>query len=211
MIDLQEQLMTYVEAHTTPQSELLYQLYRETHLKTLAPQMAAGHFQGELLKMISSMIRPKAILEVGTFTGYAALCLAQGLEEGGKLYTIEVNEELEDLIRRYIQQAKAEHQIELHIGDAGKIIPNLEIQFDLVYIDAGKRYNDLYYDLVFEKVRQGGFILIDNVLWSGKVTESKKDKDAERIDAFNKKVHHDNRVENVVLPIRDGVTLVRKL
>lgn len=211
MIDFKKTLLDYVEHHTTPQSALLYELYRETHLKTLAPQMAAGHFQGELLKMISCMIQPKAILEVGTFTGYAAICLAQGLTENGVLHTIEVNEELEDMIQKYMDKAGLIHQVHLHIGDAGKIIPNLEILFDLVYIDAGKRYNGLYYNLVLDRVKKGGFILIDNVLWSGKVTENQMDKDAQRIDAFNKKVHQDNRVENIILPIRDGLMLVRKL
>ena len=198
MINIEENILKYITQHTTQPSEVLYQLNRETHLKTLAPQMAAGAFQGQLLKLLSCMIQPKTILEIGTFTGYAAICLAQGLVEGGVLHTIEVNEELEGLIRKYFAKAGADDCIQLHIGDAHDIIPTLEEQFDLVYIDAGKRYNGVYYDLVFDKVKKGGFIIADNVLWSGKVTDSKLDTDASRIDAFNKKVQADSRVENKI-------------
>ena len=211
MIEIEENILKYSTNHTTSQSNVLYELQRETYLKTLAPQMIAGPFQGELLKMLSCMIQPKTILEIGTFTGYAAICLAQGLQEEGILHTIEVNEELEDMIRKYFEKAGVTNKIQLHIGDAKTIIPNLISTYDLVYIDAGKRYNGYYYDLVFDKVRKGGFILADNVLWSGKVTQSKMDKDAARIDAFNKKVQADKRVENVLLPIRDGIMLMRKV
>lgn len=211
MIQLQVQLQQYINRHTSPPSKVLYELYRETHLKTLAPQMAAGPYQGKLLKMLSCMLQPKAILEIGTFTGYAAICLAQGLQTGGVVHTIEVNEELEDLIVKYLKKAGVADKVNLHIGDAKSIIPTLTTPFDLVYIDAGKRYNGHYYDLVFEQVKKGGFIIVDNVLWSGKVAEKKMDKDAARIDAFNKKVQADERVENILLPVRDGIMVVRKV
>ncbi len=205
-----KKLTDYCTAHTTDQDEVLYELERETNLKTLAPQMISGHLQGTLLTFISKMIQPKAILEIGTFTGYATICLAKGLAEGGIVHTIEANEELEYIIRKYVGKAKLEDQVQLHIGDAKKIIPALEVEFDMVLIDAGKKDYAFYYDLVFDKVKKGGLILADNILWSGKVVQKEHDNDTRIIHDFNKKVHQDPRVENVVLPIRDGLILVRK-
>jgi len=201
----------YCESHTTPPSKVLYELDRATHLKTLAPQMASGSVQGKLFQFISQMIRPKAILEVGTFTGYAAICLAQGLEEDGVLHTIEANEEFEYIIRDFVKRANLENQIKLHIGDAKKIIPTMDLQFDLIFMDAAKREYAFYYDLLFDKIKSGGYLLVDNVLWDGKVVNEKKDTDTRVLDEFNKKIQADERVENVLLPIRDGIMLIRKL
>ncbi len=200
----------YCEAHSTPQSELLYELERESNLKTLSPQMISGTLQGQFLQMLSLMLQPKCVLEIGTFTGYATLCLSRGIPKGGRLHTIEVNPELEYIIRKYIQKAGLENVIDLHIGDAKSIIPQLEHPFDLVFIDAGKSNYGLYYDLVFDQVKSGGVILADNVLWSGKVARAANDADTRVIDAFNKKVQADDRVENIILPIRDGLSIIRK-
>ena len=201
----------YCERLTTPHSDLLYQLERETNLKTLAPQMMSGHLQGQLLSMLSELIQPTVAVEIGTFTGYAALCIARGLTPNGKLYTIEVNEEMEYLIQKYIDKAQMQDKIELLIGDAAEIIPSLPSPFDLVFIDAGKRFYASHFDLVIDKVRSGGMILVDNVLWRGKVTLAKHDKDTQIIHSFNEKVLQDERVENVLLPIRDGINIIRKL
>lgn len=205
-----KKITKYCEQYTTPQSELLYQLERETHLKTLAPQMMSGPLQGQLLSLISALVQPAIALEIGTFTGYAALCLAKGLAPDGTLYTIEVKEELEYLIRKYIEKAGQQNKIQLLIGDAAEIIPTLATPFDLVFLDAGKRFYAEHYDLVIDQVRSGGIILVDNVLWSGKVTLKKQDKDTEIIHAFNEKIREDQRVENVLLPIRDGINIIRK-
>ncbi len=201
----------YCEKHTTPPSPLLAELLRETHLKTLAPQMASGHLQGALLRFLSRMIQPTTVLEIGSFTGYATLCLLEGLAPNGTIHTIEVNQELGYLIRKYIDRAEATNQIQLHIGDAKKIIPTLETSYDLVFIDAGKMHYPQYYDLVIDRVNPGGYILADNVLWDGKVIRKEKDRDSEILDFFNKKIHQDPRVENILLPIRDGLMLARKL
>ncbi len=201
----------YCEKHTTSPSPLLAELLRETHLKTLAPQMASGHLQGTFLRFISRMIQPSSVLEIGSFTGYATLCLLEGLAPKGMIHTIEVNEELAYLIRKYINLAGAATQVKLHIGDAKKIIPTIEDTYDLVFIDAGKMHYPQYYDLVIDRVNPGGYILADNVLWDGKVVRMEKDRDSEILDHFNKKIHQDPRVENVLLPIRDGLMLARKL
>jgi predicted O-methyltransferase YrrM len=205
-------LNQYVENHSSPETELLQQLNRETHAKVLMPRMLSGHLQGRVLSMLSYMIRPRRILEIGTYTGYSALCLAEGLADDGILHTIDVNEELETMVRKYIAAAGFQEKIQLHIGAAAEIIPALNETFDLVFIDADKVNNALYYDLVFDKVRKGGFIIADNILWSGKVadTERKPDKDTQRILDFNTKVQNDGRVENVIFPIRDGLMVVRK-
>jgi len=205
------QLIDYCIAHTTLQPSVLYELERETYLKTLAPQMASGHLQGQFLRFISKMKRPSTILEIGTFTGYSAICLASGLEEDGILHTIEVNEELEEMILKYVTKTNLQDKIKLHIGDAKKVISNLDLSFDIVFIDAGKNDYAFYYDLIFDKVNPGGLIIADNVLWSGKVMEKKRRKDAALLNAFNKKVHADNRVENILLPIRDGLIIAQKL
>lgn len=206
-----EELTKYCEQHSSPQAQLLYDLERETHLKTLAPQMLSGHLQGQFLTLLSHLMCPKHILEIGTFTGYAAICMAQGLSEKGVLHTIEANEELNYISQKYFEKAGLEHKIQQHIGDAKKIIPTLEEGFDMVFIDAGKLDYAYYYDLIFEKVNPGGIIMADNVLWSGKVIKGKTDKDTKALDAFNKKILNDERVENLILPIRDGMLIARKL
>lgn len=206
-----QSISKYAEEHTTLPSNLLNKLERDTYLKQINPRMVAGHLQGQLLRMISFMIRPSAILEIGTFTGYSAICLASGLPESGILHTIEINEELESTAQQHIDQSALKAKIKLHIGDAKDIIPSLDLQFDLVYIDANKVHNSAYYDLVINKVNKGGFILTDNVLWNGKVVEEPKDKDTRNLDGFNKKIHQDPRVENVLLPVRDGIMIARKL
>ena len=203
----------YADAHTSPESDVLQRLNRHTHAHVLNPRMLSGHLQGRLLSMISHMIRPRRVLEIGTFTGYSALCLAEGMAEDGRLITIDKNEELELIARRYWAESPFGRQIDLHIGQGSVIIPTLNETFDLVFIDADKANYGLYYDLVFDKVRPGGFILSDNVLWSGKVVEPVKsnDKDTLAVMAFNQKIHHDPRVENLLLPVRDGILIARKL
>lgn len=204
------EILRYCREHSTPVSEVLYQLERETHLKTLAPQMLSGPLQGQFLSFISRILRPKSILEIGTFTGYATICLAQGLAEGGVLHTIEVNPELEYLIRKYINKAGLESKVIVHIGNAENIIPRLDQHWDLVFIDAGKNYNALYYDLVVDRLRPGGIMLVDNVLWSGKVLQPDQDRDTAAIHRFNEKIRADERVENLLLPLRDGLMMIRR-
>lgn len=207
---LPEAISQYAEAHSSPESPLLRQLNRETHLKVLMPRMLSGHLQGRILAMLSHMLRPAYILEIGTYTGYSALCLAEGMQTDGKLITIDINEELAGLVQRYIQEAGWQDRIVPIVGKALDVIPSLPAGIDLVFIDADKINNQAYYDLVFDKVRSGGFILIDNVLWSGKVAAPAKDKDTLAMQAFNDYVQADKRVENVLLPLRDGLMLVRK-
>jgi caffeoyl-CoA O-methyltransferase len=207
-----ESLDKYILQHTSPEPELLKALSRETHLKVLQPHMISGAVQGQLLKMISLMLRPKYILEIGTFTGYSAICLAEGMVEFGQLHTIDVDEELETIARKYFAIAGLQDKITLHIGNALEIIPALDIRFDLVFIDADKLNYANYFDLVLPKVRQGGMLLIDNVLWKGKILELEKnqDKKTKAIHAFNQKIQADERVENVLIPLRDGLLMVRK-
>jgi caffeoyl-CoA O-methyltransferase len=204
-------ILRYCEAHTTPVSEALAALERETHLQTLSPQMLSGPLQGRLLQMLCEMIRPAQVLEIGTFTGYSAICLAQGLTEDGVLHTIEVNPELEHIITKYIALAGMQERIRLHIGDAYEVLPALPGPFGLVWIDAGKQDYNYYYDLVFDKVAPGGYILADNVLWSGKVVSTDRDPDTLALHRFNQKIQADPRVENIILPIRDGILIARKL
>lgn len=205
------ELIRYCEAHTTPVSEVLYRLERETHLRTLSPQMLSGHLQGQLLRMISTMIRPRQALEIGTFTGYSAICIATGMPADSVLHTIEANAELRYMIEKYIAEAGMAERIRLHIGNALEIVPALEGPFDLVWIDAGKLDYADYYDMVFDKVSPGGYILADNVLWSGKVISENRDADTEALHRFNQKIQADTRVENIILPIRDGILMARKL
>ena len=210
MNDQKTPLLRYCETHSTDPNPVLRELERETHLKTLAPQMMSGPLQGQVLRLFSQLQQGQLYLEIGTFTGYAALCIAGGMPTGAVLHTIEVNKELEYIIRKYIKRAKYEDRIRLHIGNAQDIIPMINGDFDLVFIDAGKQHNTLYYELTLDRTKSGGILLIDNVLWSGKVLEEHKDKDTEMIDSFNKKVQGDDRVENVLLPIRDGLMVVIK-
>ena len=207
-----EELDNYVCAHTIEESELLKRINRETHLEVLQPRMLSGHFQGRVLSMFSKMIQPECILEIGTYTGYSALCLAEGLKERGKLITIDVNEELENRVRNYFQSSDFKEQIDYRIGDAIKIIPQITEQFDIVFIDADKMNYINYYEMVFSKVKIGGYIIADNVLWSGKVAdESKNDKETELLRAYNLLIYKDERVENVLFPIRDGLMIARKI
>jgi predicted O-methyltransferase YrrM len=203
----------YAEAYTTPETETLAALNRETNMKIAMPVMLSGHLQGQILSMISHMIKPKHVLEIGTYTGYSAICLAQGIPEDGFLHTIDINEELEDMCFRYICEAGLSKKIKQHIGKAADIIPQFSEAFDLVFIDADKQNYSLYYDLVFDKVPVGGFILADNVLYEGEVTlpVEEQSKNARAIHAFNEKIKNDARVEQVLLPVRDGIMLIRKI
>jgi len=209
---LSKSLNDYAEKFSTPETEVLAKLNRETNVKVDMPVMLSGHLQGEILRMISCMIRPKRILEVGTYTGYSAICLAAGLQNEGHLHTIDINEELEDMAFRYFCAAGLDKKITQHIGKAAEIIPTLEEEFDLVFIDADKQNYHLYYDLVFDKMPVGGFILADNVLYDGEVIlpGEEQSKNARAMHAFNEKVHSDHRVEHVLLPVRDGIMIVRK-
>lgn len=204
-------IQQYAENHTTPENDLLKLINRQTHAHVLMPRMLSGHMQGRLLSMISHMVKPTAILEIGTYTGYSALCLAEGLKPGGKLITIDINEELESTVRGYLKTSGFHESIDYRIGNALDIVPILSGKFDLVFIDADKENYARYYDLVINRVPLGGFILADNVLWSGKVLDEKPDKDTRAILEFNRKVQYDNRVENVLLPVRDGMMVLRKI
>jgi caffeoyl-CoA O-methyltransferase len=209
---ISQEIENYCLRYSKPEDSMLSELNRETHLKVLSPRMLSGHLQGSFLSMLSFMLQPEHILEIGTYTGYSAICLAKGLKEGGKLVTIDPNAEIESMARKYFHDSGMENKIDFRLGEAAKIIPSLSESFDLVFIDADKKNYSLYYDLVFDKVRPGGFILADNVLWSGKVLmdENKMDADTKAIHDYNKKVLADPRVENMVLPVRDGIMICRK-
>ena len=211
MTNEQHLIDEYIEAHTTAADTVLAELYRETHLHVMNPRMASGPVQGQFLRFIVQMLKPKRVLEIGTFTGYSAICLAKALPEDGRLTTIEANVEYEDIIRKYFQKAQVADKIDLIFGDAKQVIPTLANGFDLAFIDADKVSYPTYYDLVIGKVNAGGFILADNVLWEGKVLNANtKERDTQAIITFNDKVQHDPRVENVLLPIRDGLMMIRK-
>jgi predicted O-methyltransferase YrrM len=207
------ELEQYILDHTSPEDPLLAELNRETWMRTVHPQMMAGHLQGRVLEMISRMIRPKRILEIGTFTGYATICLARGLAESGRLITIERDDEITDFARGYIEKSGLSDRISLLQGDARMIIPELNESFDLVYLDAEKDEYMEYYNLVLPKVRGGGFILADNVLWGGKVVRKTEPGDhfTKGILAFNQSIRDDERVEQLILPVRDGIMLIRKI
>jgi caffeoyl-CoA O-methyltransferase len=203
----------YIVNHTTPEDDYLSELERETHQKMLHPRMLSGHLQGQILSMISCMIRPKNILEIGTFTGYSALCLAKGLTEGGRLHTIEIDDELDTLSQKYFLKSGVSDRIVQHIGDARQIIPTFSRTFDLVFIDADKREYCDYYHLVFDHIPVGGFLLADNVLWDRKVVdpEAAMEDQTRGILEFNDLVQSDTRVRNVILPVRDGIMMVQKV
>lgn len=206
-------LNQYIINHTSPEEDYLRELDRETHLKVLRSRMLSGHLQGQILSMISCMIKPHCILEIGTFTGYSALCLAKGLAEGGKLHTIEIDDELESFAKKYFLKSGMADRIIQHIGDARKIIPTISQQFDLVFIDADKREYCDYYKLVFNHIPVGGFILVDNVLWDGKVIDpvAASEEQTRGILEFNDLIQNDSRVQNVILPVRDGIMMVQKI
>lgn len=202
----------YALAHTSAENPLLTQLNRETHAKVLQSRMLSGQMQGRLLALFSNMMRPRRVLEIGTYTGYSALCLAEGLTEEGLLITIDVNEELESFTRSFFDKSPFGDKIDFRIANAVELIPTLSDTFDIVFIDADKKNYALYYDLVFDKVRAGGVIIADNVLWSGKVvqTEKKIDKDTQALLDFNQKIHNDPRVSHLLLPVRDGLMIAWK-
>lgn len=204
-------IQKYSEDHTSPETELLKVVNRDTHARVLMPRMLSGHMQGRILSMISKMVNPTTVLEIGTYTGYSALCLAEGLKHGGKLITIDINEELESTVRSYFNRSSFANAIDYKIGNALEIIPTLKSSFELVFIDADKENYARYYDLIINHVPLGGYILADNVLWSGKVLDAKPDKDTRAIIEFNRKVNEDTRVENVLLPVRDGIMVMRKV
>lgn len=207
-----EPLDAYIEAHCSPIDRVLHDLQRETHLKVVVPQMISSPSQGVFLRMLSATMQPRQILEIGTFTGYSAICLAAGLAPGGTLHTIDINEELRDLQERYLERAGLLSCTKLYTGNALDIIPQIDATFDLVFLDADKRNYQRYYELIFPRLRKGGIILADNVLWWGKVADpTATDKDTEALRAFNRSVQADRRVENVILPIRDGISMIRKL
>jgi caffeoyl-CoA O-methyltransferase len=208
-----EEIEDYAIEHTTEESDLLYELNRTTHLEVLQPRMLSGHLQGRMLSMISKMLRPHRILEIGTYTGYSALCMAEGLSENGKLVTIDVNYELKERIQSFFDRSVYVTQLDLRIGNALEIVPELDEEWDLVFIDADKHNYANYFDLVIDKVKKGGVIIADNVLWSGKVLEqpNANDVDTAALIAFNKKIQADKRVENLLLPFRDGLMIIRKL
>jgi len=210
---LSDALENYIKDHSENEPEVLQELTRETYLKVIQPRMITGHFQGRVLSMLSKLIHPKNILEIGTYTGYSAICLAEGLQKDGQLHTIDVNEELASIQHRYFDKSGYGNQIIQHTGDAVNIIPKLDITFDLIFIDAEKKSYDSYFETAIQKTKPGSIILSDNVLWSGKVVEpiDNRDKATKVLLDYNKKLKEDSRVETVVLPIRDGLTLCRVL
>ena len=209
---LPNDLQAYLDDHCEPEPELLQKINRDTYLKVLKPHMLSGHYQGRVLSFLSKMVQPKRILEIGTFTGYATICLAEGLTEDGEIHTIEVNRELEQMLNSHFKSTNVENKIKLHFGEAEQVIGTLPYtDFDLVFIDADKKNNYTYFQIVIDKVRQGGLIIIDNVLWKGKVYgEISNDADTESIRKINDRVAADDRVEKLILPVRDGLLLIRK-
>ena len=211
---LESELQKYVDQHTLAGPKILAELDRETHLKVMAPRMLSGHLQGRVLTMLCHMIKPKNVLEIGTYTGYSALCFAEALKPDGKIVTIDINEELEELVRDHVKRSGYDDKIDYIVGNAVDVIPKLDLSFDLVFIDADKNNYSTYFDLIIDTLPRGAFVIADNVLWSGKVlskNHKKLDKDTEAIITFNKKVHEDDRVENVLFPIRDGLMVLRKI
>jgi caffeoyl-CoA O-methyltransferase len=207
---IEQALLEYCEKHSAPESDLLKELNRETHLRIGSPRMLSGHLQGRFLSFISSIAQPKLILEIGTYTGYSALCLAEGLGKEGKLITIDPNEETNHFAKSFVDRSAFANQINIITGPAQDIIPTIKEKIDLVFIDADKRNYALYFDMVIDRVSPGGIILADNVLWSGKVIEENPDADTKAIMAFNEKVASDPRVSSVMVPVRDGLTMLRK-
>ncbi len=209
---LPDKVDSFVCKNTENEPAILNELNHETWEKVLIPRMLSGHLQGRVLSMLCHMIKPKTILEIGTYTGYSAICMAEGLQEGGKIHTIDINEELESMVNKYIEKTNLKDTIINHIGNAIDIIPTLPEKLDLVFIDADKTNYCNYYDLVFDRVYSGGYIIADNVLWSGKVADGEKhtDADTQAMIAYSKKIHNDERVQNVLFPIRDGLMIARK-
>lgn len=209
-MDWMHELSEYGERYSSPPDDILAELERATHLKTLQPRMLSGRWQGAFLTIISKLVAPKYILEIGTFTGYSAICLAKGLQPGGRLITIDPDAEILQIAREYISKAGLDHTVQIIEGLAGDIIPKLEFEYDLVFIDADKASYLDYYKMVKPRLRKGGLILADNILWSGKVLQEIRDQKTEKIHAFNQYVANDHEVEVVILPLRDGVSVIRK-
>lgn len=207
-----DQLDEYILEHIDEEGEYLHRLYRATHTQLLRPRMASGHLQGRLLKMFVRMVRPKNILEIGTYSGYSALCMAEGLEDGGKIYTFEINDEQEDFTRPWFENSQYADKIDFRIGDALERLPEMDVMFDLAFIDGDKRKYVDYYNMVMQHMSAGGYMLADNTLWDGHVADPAYDKDAQTVGirAFNDLVAKDDRVEKVILPLRDGLTIIRK-
>ncbi len=208
-----DEIWSYIESFTTPEPEILSELYRETYLKVLNPRMISGKYQGCFLSLLSQILQPSNILELGTFTGYSAICLAKGLAQNGKLYTIDINDELEDIVNKYIEKSGNSNRIEYINGDAKNIITLLDKTFDLVFIDAEKREYNEYFDLVKDKIRVGGILLADNVLWNGKVVDKSEENDpaTKSIKLFNQRLKESDQFEIIILPIRDGLLMARKV
>ncbi|SKB73678.1 O-methyltransferase [Daejeonella lutea] len=207
---ISEELKNYLIKYCDPEDDLLKWIDRETNLKVSMPRMLSGHYQGRVLSMLSKMINPERILEIGTFTGYATLCLAEGLTKNGHIYTIDINAELEDMVKTNFSKSPLNNKIIYRIGDATKIITEIDEVFDIVFIDADKKNNGTYYNLVIDKLRSGGIIIVDNVLWSGKVLQEQIDQNTTIITNFNEMVIKDQRVEKLILPVRDGLFVIRK-
>ena len=207
-----ENINEYIEAYSSPEGDYLYRLYRATNVEILNPHMASGHIQGRLLKLLVKMIRPKRILEIGTYTGYSALCMAEGLDDDGKLFTFEIDDELEDFTRRWIEGSPLGDKVVFTIGSALEIVPTLGEKFDLVFIDGNKREYIEYYEMALAHTNDGGWILADNTLWDGHIIDpTYKDAQTNGLRAFNEYIRNDKRVEEVILPIRDGLTIIRKI
>ncbi|WP_149913656.1 O-methyltransferase [Sphingobacterium cavernae] len=210
MFQNEERVNSYLESICDEENSLLKTINRETYLRETMPHMMSGHYQGRVLSMISKMVSPKRILEIGTFTGYATLCLAEGLAPEGFLHTIDINEEQEEHVQSYFDHSPFATQIRYHIGDAFEIIPTLEGDFDLVFIDADKKRNLIYYDMLVDRVPSGGILMIDNVLWKGKVFDENPDNQTKQVLELNKTLARDSRVEKLILPVRDGLFVLRK-
>lgn len=210
MFQHEEEVNSYLEATCDSESDLLRRIHRETYLKETMPHMLSGHYQGRVLSMLSKLVSPKLALEIGTFTGYATLCLAEGLARDGVLHSIDINEEQFDRVSGYFAESEYADRIRYHIGDAADVIPTIEGTFDLVFIDADKKRNLYYYDLLIDRVSSGGLILVDNVLWKGKVFADNPDKQTQQVLELNKTLAEDSRIEKLILPIRDGLFVLRK-
>lgn len=210
---LPEEIDEYAVAHTSKESELLYKLNRETNIKVLQPRMLSGHLQGRVLSMFSHMIKPNFILEIGTYTGYSALCMAEGLSETGKILSLEIDPEIAEFAREFIDSSSFKDKIEVKVGNAIELIDTISEDIDLVFIDADKSNYPNYFEKVYPKLKVGGYIIADNVLWSGKVVSDPKEKDIDTkvLQEFNELVHQDDRFENVLVPVRDGLMVARKI
>lgn len=208
---INEKIQQYAEGHTSPEPAVLKELNQQTHENFELPQMLSGHLQGRFLSMVSRMVRPEHVLDIGTYTGYSAICFAEGLQEGGLVHTIDINEDLKEMAEAYFEKAGVKEKVKFYAGNAREIIPTLGVAFDLVFIDADKSYYPDYFDMVIDKVNSGGWIIADNVLWSGRVLDEDKEMRTQRLDEYNKKVLKDDRVRNILVPIRDGLNIAQKV